>query len=77
MKRSGAVPDSTAAASTRPSSSTESIEWIAAKAGAAFFALFDCRWPIRCHLMAKSAVASRFCRASWTLFSPKSRWPAA
>jgi hypothetical protein len=32
---------------------------------------------MRCHLMARSAVASCFCRASWTLFSPKSRWPAA
>jgi CubicO group peptidase (beta-lactamase class C family) len=23
-----------------------------------------------------SAVSEIFCRASWTLFSPKSRWPA-
>jgi hypothetical protein len=50
---------------------------MAAKAAAAFFALFDWRWPIRCHLISKSAVSSRFCRASWTLFSPKSRCPAA
>src|SRR5262245_55786095 len=50
---------------------------MAAKAGPAFFALFDWRWPMRCHLIDKSAVASTFCRASWTLFSPKSRCPAA
>src|SRR5919107_4174623 len=50
---------------------------MAAKAGAAFFALFDWRWPMRCHLISKSAVSASFCRASWTLFSPKSRCPAA
>src|SRR6266508_144416 len=44
---------------------------------AAFFALFDCRWPMRCHLISMSDVSPIFCRASWTLFSPKSRWPAA
>jgi hypothetical protein len=34
--------------------------------------LFDCRWPMRCHLTGISEVAEIFCRASWTLFSPKS-----
>src|SRR3954466_15867538 len=50
---------------------------MAAKAGEAFLALFDWRWPMRCHLISKSAVSPIFCRASWTLFSPKSRCPAA
>src|SRR5260221_13637504 len=50
---------------------------MAAKAGAALVTLFDWRWPIRCHLISNSVVSAIFCRASWTLFSPKSRWPAA
>ena len=32
----------------------------AVKPGAAFFALFDCRWPIRCHLISLSAVDRDF-----------------
>ena len=74
---SGAPPASAAAASSRRTRSTESIAWMAANAGAAFFTLFDCRWPIRCHLTLISAVSPIFCRPSWTLFSPKSRCPAA
>ncbi len=50
---------------------------MAAKAGAALVTLFDWRWPIKCHLISNSVVSAIFCRASWTLFSPKSRWPAA
>src|SRR5690349_10468199 len=50
---------------------------MAAKAGPALLALFDWRWPSKCHLLGNSAVASSFCSASWTLFSPKSRCPAA
>ena len=42
----------------------------------AFRALFDCRWPTRCQRSGRSAVASIFSSASWTLFSPKSTWPA-
>ena len=44
---------------------------------AAFRALFDCRWPMRCHRSLVSADCAIFCRASWTLFSPKSSWPAS
>ena len=45
-------------------------------ARAAFRALFDCRWPTRCHRSGRSAHASIFGRASCTRFSPKSSWPA-
>src|SRR5262245_24188882 len=41
MNTSGVAPSSAAAVSTRRSRSIESMEWIAAKAGAAFLALFD------------------------------------
>src|SRR6185295_15990179 len=47
-----------------------------ANCAAALRALFDWRWPMRCHLTSMSAVWSIFCRASCTLFSPKSRCPA-
>ena len=30
---------------------------------------------MRCHLSRLSVDCAIFCRASWTLFSPKSRWP--
>ena len=43
---------------------------------AAFRALFDCRWPMRCHRIRRRSAAI-FCRASCTLFSPKSSCPAA
>ena len=59
------------------SSSTESTDWMHANAAAAFFALFDCRWPMRCHLAGISAVSAIFCRPSCTLFSPNSRCPAS
>ncbi len=42
-----------------------------------FSALFDCRWPMRCHRSLVSADCAIFCRASWTLFSPKSSCPAS
>ena len=72
------VPGSSAAAIELLESSTLSTDWIIANAGAAFRALFVCRWPSRCHLIDRSArFRAIFCRASWTRFSPKSRWPAA
>ncbi len=66
-----------AASSRRCSRSTESTDWMQAKASAAFLALLDCRWPMRCHLAGISAVSAIFCSPSWTLFSPKLRSPAA
>ena len=70
-------PASAAAASSFWMSSTLSTDCTIAKAGPAFRALFVCRWPSRCHLMVRSVVSPIFCSASWTRFSPKSRWPAA
>ena len=35
---------------------------------AAFRALLDCRWPIRCHRISMSVAAAIFCRASCTRF---------
>ena len=47
------------------SRSSESTEWMQAKGAAAFRALFDCRWPIRCHLRGKCRLfRAIFCRAS-------------
>ena len=68
---------SAAAASSRGAGRPNRSTGCRRSAGAAFFALFDCRWPMRCHLLSISAVSAIFCRPSWTLFSPKSRWPAA
>ena len=45
----GRVPGSAAASSSFFSRSSRSTEWIHANAPAALRALFDCRWPIRCH----------------------------
>ena len=46
------------------------------KRAPAFRALFDCRWPTRCQRDRRDRrAASIFCRASWTLFSPKSTLP--
>ena len=55
----------------------ESTDWMHANGQAAFFALLDCRWPMRCHLAGISAVSAIFCRPSCTLFSPNFRCPAA
>src|SRR5436190_6207683 len=77
MRRSTGCPASVAAWSTRASSDWLSIEWMRLKLSVALRALFVCRWPTRCHLRERSEVASIFCSASCTLFSPKSTCPAA
>ena len=53
---SGAAPASAAAASSFRSEIDRIDRVDAGKAAAAFLALFDCRWPMRCHLIAMSAV---------------------
>jgi hypothetical protein len=48
------------------------------KSSAALRALFDCRWPTRCHSSrAAPQSASIFPSASWTRFSPNWQCPAA
>src|SRR5687767_9613839 len=76
---SGRRRASAAASSIRRNKSSESIEWMASNGRAALRALLDCRWPIRCQRASGCAAASASIlgRASWTLFSPKSRWPAS
>ena len=61
-------------AAARASRSNESTRTRAT----AFFALLDCRWPMRCHSSGEVGAARRSCRApSWTRFSPNARCPAA
>ncbi len=65
-----------AASSMRPARSAESTEWMTSKRCAAFLALFDCRWPTKCHVTPRSGAPSNLGSASWILFSPKSLCPA-
>ena len=70
-------PRPSAAWSSLSPSSTSSMVWMVSNRAAAFLALFDCRWPTRCQRSGRSARRSIFWIASWTLFSPKSIWPAS
>ncbi len=54
--------------------SIESIECIHSINDAMYFALFDCRWPMKCQRISEGN-ASRFFRSSCTRLSPKSRMP--
>ena len=58
-----------------------SIVWTQSKCSATVRVLFDCKWPMKCQQGTSSGLVSAsfviFSMPSWTVFSPKSRCPAA
>ena len=54
-----------------------STEWIKSNILTAYLTLFVCNLPIRCNFKFLLFVLTslHFSSASWTLFSPKSKWP--